>query len=257
LCSTGKSGSFFYFSYDSKFVLKTISVGEFEYFKLILEDYYFHMQNNPNTLLQRFFGLHTLIFNETKLHLVIMNNVFITDLKVHIKYDLKGSSYQRLSRKKADIDYSDYDFNIPLKDLDFRDRKEQILLLPQEKMDIIDELNKDANFLASKNINDYSFLIGIHDKEYEKDEETSHKKNVTNLMFRTSNSKSITFDFINPIILNNSSQKEKPTSIARHPFYENHSKGMLSSDGRKVYFFGVIDIFTQYAYNIFNNIFLL
>jgi hypothetical protein len=36
-------------------------------------------------------------------------------------------------------------------------------------------------------------------------------------------------------------------SIARHPFFESHKGGLLGSDGKKVYFLGVIDIFTQYG----------
>jgi 1-phosphatidylinositol-4-phosphate 5-kinase len=148
LCSAGKSGSFFYFSYDSKFVLKTISSNEFDLFKSILEDYYKHMLDNPNTLMQRFFGLHTMIFNQNKMHFVIMNNVFNTGVKVHMKYDLKGSTFQRLSRRKKENDYHDYDFSIPLKDLDFIDRKEALCVMPEEKETIVKELCKDAAFLA-------------------------------------------------------------------------------------------------------------
>jgi hypothetical protein len=33
----------------------------------------------------------------------------------------------------------------------------------------------------------------------------------------------------------------------RKPFYEKHRGGVLSSDGKKIYFFGIIDIFTQYG----------
>jgi len=33
----------------------------------------------------------------------------------------------------------------------------------------------------------------------------------------------------------------------RKPFYQSNNGGTLSRDGKKIYFFGVIDIFTQYG----------
>ena len=123
ICSSGKSGSFFYYSYDSKYLMKTIPEGEFVKFREMLQDYYLYMYEHPQTLLQRFFGLYMCIFNDTKMHFVVMNNVFDTPLQIHYKYDLKGSTYKRISRKCKEINYDDYDFDIAMKDIDFIDRK--------------------------------------------------------------------------------------------------------------------------------------
>lgn len=163
MCSSGKSGSFFYYSYDNKYVLKTISSSEFEFFKSILEDYYFHILENYQTLLQRFFGLHSLKFNDVTMHFVVMNNCFNTNIKINYKYDLKGSTHSRLSRDPDDVEYKNYDFNIPMKDLDFEERKETFSLSQKEVESINYQIAYDAAFLSSKNINDYSLLIGIHD----------------------------------------------------------------------------------------------
>ena len=46
-CSTGKSGSFFYYTPDSKYMMKTISHNEFERLKFILKDYYEHLVKHP------------------------------------------------------------------------------------------------------------------------------------------------------------------------------------------------------------------
>ena len=54
ICSSGKSGSFFYYSYDSKYLMKTIPESEFNKFKEMLRDYYSYMYEHPKTLLQRF-----------------------------------------------------------------------------------------------------------------------------------------------------------------------------------------------------------
>jgi len=164
LVSAGKSGSFFYFSYDSKFVLKTIPKHEFDFFKSIIKDYYFHLHNNPQTMLQRYLALNTMVFEDITMHFVIMNNVFNSDLKVHLKYDLKGSSFQRQSMDLTkDKPFENFDFAIPMKDLDFKYRKENIYLLKEDREMILKQIENDSKFLASKQINDYSFLIGIHD----------------------------------------------------------------------------------------------
>jgi 1-phosphatidylinositol-4-phosphate 5-kinase len=143
--------------------MKTIPEHEFVFFYSMLKEYYEHMYNNKETLLQRYLGLHVMYYNDLKLYFVIMNNVFNTKVKVHLKYDLKGSRYQRLSRDPNKKDYDDYDYAIPLKDLDFIDRKESVSLSSNEAEIILKQATTDAAFLASKNVNDYSFLIGIHD----------------------------------------------------------------------------------------------
>ncbi len=241
LCSTGKSGSFFYYSYDSKFVLKTISLAEFDFFKNILEDYYFYIQNNNDTLIQRFYGLHSILFNDEKIYIVIMNNVFNTNIKIHYKYDLKGSTHQRISRKVPEINYENYNYSIPLKDLDFIDREEAICVSADEKSALIAQLGKDSLFLSSKNINDYSLLIGIHNDEF------------FNMSTNNGADKSMLFDFLkmnttNTNYLSPLEKNKKSEDVAiRKPFYESNNGGMLSRDGKKIYFFGLIDIFTQYG----------
>jgi 1-phosphatidylinositol-4-phosphate 5-kinase len=46
LTSAGKSGSFFYYTIDSMFMLKTISSNEFNQLKSILKKYYYHLCNS-------------------------------------------------------------------------------------------------------------------------------------------------------------------------------------------------------------------
>ena len=81
-CSTGKSGSFFYYTPDSKYMLKTISHAEFVRLKHILKQYYTHMVNYPQTLITRFFGLHKIKYKDNgtvqRVYFIIMANVFNT-----------------------------------------------------------------------------------------------------------------------------------------------------------------------------------
>lgn len=81
--SAGKSGSFFYYTPDSKYMLKTISHAEFNRLKEILNQYYEHMVKYPQTLITRFFGLHKIKYVKEsggiqRIYFIIMANVFNT-----------------------------------------------------------------------------------------------------------------------------------------------------------------------------------
>jgi 1-phosphatidylinositol-4-phosphate 5-kinase len=54
LTSTGKSGSFFYYSGDGRFTLKTVHRGEFKFLKSILESYYGHLNKFNQTLIVKY-----------------------------------------------------------------------------------------------------------------------------------------------------------------------------------------------------------
>ena len=56
LSSEGKSGSFFYYTADTKYMVKTISKAEHKFLREILGRYYSHMVSNPASLLCRFYG---------------------------------------------------------------------------------------------------------------------------------------------------------------------------------------------------------
>ena len=231
ICSSGKSGSFFYYSYDSKYLMKTIPESEFIKFREMLQDYYLYMYEHPKTLLQRFFGLYMCLFNDTKMHFVVMNNVFNTPLKVHYKYDLKGSTYKRMSRKCKEINYDNYNFDIAMKDNDFTDRNEVINLSPYYKKILFQEAKSDSKFLSDHNINDYSFLIGVYDKNFINKEQLPQEQ----LMALVGS------NLVKP------KKSFNQNNVARKPFYEEHYGGIQSEDNTKVYFFGIIDIFTNYG----------
>ena len=44
---SGKSGSFFFFSHDKRFIIKTITKDELDTLLVILEDYIEHFKKNP------------------------------------------------------------------------------------------------------------------------------------------------------------------------------------------------------------------
>ena len=104
LFSSGKSGNFFFYSTDGKYILKTLNRNEFKFIKSILKSYYNHIMENPKSLVPKFFGVHKLHFTNQKMvtnigtekvYFCVMSNIFGSQLEVHEMYDLKGSTYQR------------------------------------------------------------------------------------------------------------------------------------------------------------------
>ena len=106
--STGKSGSFFYYSANGQYLVKTVSTHEYKFFRSILKNYYLHVRDHPDTLISRIYGLYKIRFNKKQrnkrydIPFVIMNNLFCTPKKIDLRYDLKGSVAGRRTVFKAE-----------------------------------------------------------------------------------------------------------------------------------------------------------
>jgi len=60
--SEGKSGSFFFFSHDGRFLIKTISNNELNtMIGRFMESYHEYMGDNPDSLIARVYGIYTVI----------------------------------------------------------------------------------------------------------------------------------------------------------------------------------------------------
>ncbi|KAI9140810.1 SAICAR synthase-like protein [Paraphysoderma sedebokerense] len=160
LDSPGKSGSFFYFSHDYRFIIKTIHTSEHNLLRKILPHYLLHITQNPHTLLARFYGLHRVKApGKAPVHFVVMTNVFPSNKDIHEIYDLKGSSVGRfISEEEAKGNPK-----AVLKDINWMNRQRKLELGPEKRKAIIEQLEKDVEFLKKSGIMDYSLLVGIHD----------------------------------------------------------------------------------------------
>ena len=158
----GKSGSFFYFTLDHRYIIKTVSTEEEKFLRKIARRYYNHIKDNPETLIVRLYGLYQvrLAWGQKYISVIVMENIFhsIDQLKIHEKYDLKGSTVGRRVIKGDSVSVG----SSVLKDLDL-DKK--VYVGPDNKTAIMDQLQKDTAFLKSVGIMDYSLLLGIHDHE--------------------------------------------------------------------------------------------
>lgn len=60
----GASGSFFFFSYDHRFIIKTLNTEEVKLLALILPDYLKHIEEMENqSMLARIYGIFTIKTN--------------------------------------------------------------------------------------------------------------------------------------------------------------------------------------------------
>lgn len=71
----GRSGSFFFFSHDQKFVIKTMTPEELKLMKKIMPQYKQHLTKNMNSLLSKVLGLFTVeAANFSTVHIMLMEN---------------------------------------------------------------------------------------------------------------------------------------------------------------------------------------
>ncbi|XP_020234335.1 phosphatidylinositol 4-phosphate 5-kinase 9 [Cajanus cajan] len=154
LSSPGKSGSVFFLSQDDRFMIKTLRRSEVKVLLRMLPDYHHHVKTYDNTLITKFFGLHRIIPSSgQKFRFVVMGNMFCTELRIHRRYDLKGSSLGR-SSDKIEIDE-----NTTLKDLDLN---YCFYLEPSWREFLLKQIEIDSKFLELQQIMDYSLLLGVH-----------------------------------------------------------------------------------------------
>ena len=223
LASAGKSGSLFYLTPDNKFFIKTISFDEFETFLSVLKEYYNYLSNNENSLIYKVVGLYKIECyihgKDETMYVCVMQNIFWCGIKMHKIYDLKGSTYHRTSRKKDGTETSSV-----LKDLDWIDDKQKIIMDAKMKKLIFDSISSDSKFLKEIHVMDYSFLIGIH----------NIPKDISSENYL--NSIRDFADYSNEYL--NGQKKPKIRDVLG---------GFLSADDKNLYFIAIIDIFTKYT----------
>ncbi|XP_062548098.1 phosphatidylinositol 4-phosphate 5-kinase type-1 gamma isoform X2 [Armigeres subalbatus] len=158
LSNPGASGSIFYLTDDDEFIIKTVQHKEGEFLQKLLPGYYMNLNQNPRTLLPKFFGLYCYQCNSKNVRLVAMNNLLPSYVKMHLKYDLKGSTYKRKANKAERLKPSP-----TYKDLDFMEHHPNGIFLEADTCNaLIKTIQRDCRVLESFKIMDYSLLVGVH-----------------------------------------------------------------------------------------------
>ncbi|XP_066581107.1 phosphatidylinositol 4-phosphate 5-kinase type-1 alpha-like isoform X9 [Prorops nasuta] len=172
LSNPGASGSIFYLTEDDEFIIKTVQHKEGEFLQTLLPGYYMNLNQNPRTLLPKFFGLYCYRCNSKNVRLVAMNNLLPSAVKLHQKYDLKGSTYKRKAsrseRSKSSPTYKDLDF--------MEHHPEGIFLEADTYGALVKTIQRDCRVLESFKIMDYSLLVGIHNLDQAAREKTQEQR---------------------------------------------------------------------------------
>lgn len=260
LSTPGKSGSFFYYSQDFRFIIKTVHHNEHKFFRKILPGYYNHVQANPNTLISRIYGLHRVkMHHTTKIHFVVMANLFPPTKDIHSQFDLKGSTFGRYFDLSAAADAK-----VPpvLKDLNWIQQNRKLHLGPIKRNLLFQQLKNDVDFLALHNIMDYSLLLGIHSSQRGNRDKL---RQATLSMFDASSfqnkaNAAVTIDHQEePSNIPSSSNPVKhrlPMTVAEERlqcvFYRDGGGFMATTEtddpGDELYCMGIIDIMTPYSF---------
>lgn len=144
MASCGKSGSFFYYSRDYRFIIKTINHSEHKFFVNQLADYYTHIKTNPHTMLSRIFGLHRVkLPGNQKIHFVVMGNVFPPNKDVHQIFDLKGS----LLGRSVSMNEVKLNPGLVMKDLNWIQEGKSIKLGPDKSSIFCAQMRRDVHVI--------------------------------------------------------------------------------------------------------------
>jgi len=227
--SDGRSNSFFIFSPDKKFIIKTINEEESKVLLRMLPSLHRYFSANPHSLITRFYGCHGVRVSHGELvHVVVMGNVFSSPIAIHECYDLKGSWVNRSAGKREDPSKLGMDLDL----------KRILKLHPAHRAMFLEQTQKDSLFLCSLNIMDYSLLLGFHFTERD-----SNRLSANGSVGSMGSASSSGIE-MNPII----NLPADGLTLERLP----GSHGLMhlnSADGAEIYCVGIIDVLQAYDRN--------
>jgi len=122
--AAGASGSFFFFSHDKRFIVKTMTDEELAFIDQILPRLFEHFQAYPESLLAKIYGVYTVeMKGYHAVNLILMGNTLNFSSKQDITriYDLKGSLISRFVPTRAGVKSTS-----TLKDVNFLRNKQQL-----------------------------------------------------------------------------------------------------------------------------------
>ena len=203
-----RSGMYFFYCSNGKFLVKSLKKSEFNFLHQILNEYYEFLRDHQNTLINRFYGMYGVKHKKETIYFVVMESIFYSNLDVDCIYDLKGSTKGRISASTETVK----------KDLNWKQSQREIKIGAKAASLYRDQLRADTAFLERMGIMDYSLLLGIHSID-------EHNKR-NSVLYRLGDS--FHLDAASPFL-----------------FTFCH-RGMLSDDKTEIYFGGIIDILQRY-----------
>ena len=181
----GASGSFFFFSHDKRFIIKTMSKSELSMFLDLLPYYELHLKENQDSLISRIYGVYTIHMKGiATVHLMLMANTlnFRDTSRIQRIFDIKGSFVSRkvgitpTTKSTATLKDTDY--------LQVQRDDDLFNFMPEDMRMLRRVCSADVNFLRRHGIMDYSLLLSAEkignafeeDDKKKKVKETSPEK---------------------------------------------------------------------------------
>ena len=157
----GRSEAFIFLTHDQRFLIKTISQADTNFFvSAMLTKYLDRIEKFPDSKLVRILGVFKV--NPMKQNLIIMENL-LANKQDCIIFDLKGSKVARLV--KGIENPKQPPFGCILKDINFLLYNRRIQLTEDSKKRLIKTLRMDFSMLRECGVTDYSILLGIYKQE--------------------------------------------------------------------------------------------
>ena len=243
--SEGQSGSFLYFSGDMKYIVKTLTREDRLVLVRILPYYVAYLQSEPNSLIVRFFGCHSIMMYGQRINFVVMQNAF-TDGTPDERYDLKGSWINRhgdnplsqIAKTKGTVANTKrmMKTNPLFKDSDLL---RPFVLEPFTIELIRAQLTSDSIFLASHNIMDYSLLVGVKRKAF-----TVMNNQRNPPLTPTTRNSTMTPNF--------SLDRNSDDGVTQNSNLEVNLSGLIPAavvEGPELYSFAIIDVLQEWNWN--------
>jgi hypothetical protein len=167
--TNSKSGEFFFFSGDSRLLVKTASSKEVRTMRRLLrQGYVDHLTSEEGSLLTRIYGIYEVFVpnlrHGKRINFIVQDNMLHwPKLPLHERFDLKGSTRNRRARQTEFV----------LKDLNW----EGSISLEKSPTDkLLKQHRCDCAFLKEGEVIDYSVMIGIHIPEDDVDDRPARSK---------------------------------------------------------------------------------
>jgi len=175
----GRSGAWFFCTEDTRFLLKTTKTSEKKVLLKHLRKYTEHVEKHGrNTFLPQIYGCYSIKIGKGRgayKTFLVIGYWFATQMKVGSpRYDLKGSRCKRTAREDPTKEIE------LLKDNNFVAHEERDCVRTLRREKIVESLQRDADFLCSLGLIDYSLLLGHHNMRSDSDLPALAEKNNNN-----------------------------------------------------------------------------
>jgi hypothetical protein len=161
----GRSSAFIYFTYDRKFIIKTLKKEEMKVLLAAQRDFNSHYAQCQDgfSYLAKIYGLYTLKDEmRASIHFAVLENIIPLEAEVMAVFDLKGCTRHRRTLTDSSItDISQLSPEIIYKDLDFDQTVGKLPILAIECQRLRRQLGSDVALLERLAVMDYSLLVAI------------------------------------------------------------------------------------------------